>query len=65
MGTHGTPPVSEGDWYESIKDFGIDVASGPPRKVPKTYAAGLEIRCPGGALSQTGPCNPQPGITSN
>jgi hypothetical protein len=27
--------------------------------VPKRYAAGLEIHCPGGALYQTGPCNSQ------
>jgi hypothetical protein len=37
----------------------------PAPEIPKRYAAGLEIRCPGGALSQTGPSNPQPAITSN
>jgi hypothetical protein len=43
----------------------IAIASTVRLIVPERYAAGLEMHCPGGALFQTGPCNPQHHFRSN
>jgi hypothetical protein len=60
-------PATSPAQAESIRP---PVAGEPPPSigtliVPKRYAAGLEIHRPGGALSQTGPCNPQHHFSSN
>jgi hypothetical protein len=48
-----------------LEPFLLGGVATPASEIPKRYAAGLEMLCPGAALSQTGPSNPQPAITSN
>jgi hypothetical protein len=59
---HEAPaPTEEADPHAA----GDTSSSTVPLTISKRYAAGLEIHRPGGALFQTGPCNPQHHFRSN